>query len=147
MNTKNDKPARLMEWKESLALAFDTSRGYIKEGAKPRDVMSYKEFMEYMQNSYKHLVKDKPQLDEDNVYIELYEGEDHDSEVVFTWLEPESDAVYKRRCEELNRLNEVKIAAEKMELERRIKENPEFAKEILDNLNYFQKEDDMVVII
>jgi hypothetical protein len=146
MNTKNDKPARLMEWKESLALAFDTSRGYIKEGIKPRDVMSYKDFMEYMQNSYEHFVKDKPQLDEDNVYIELYEGEDHDSEVVFTWLEPESDASYKRRCEEINRLNEVKVAAEKMELIRRITENPELAKEILNNLSSFQK-DDMVVMI
>lgn len=146
MNTKNDKPARLMEWKTKLALAFDTSRGYVKEGAKPKDVMSYKDFMEFMQNEYECLVKAKPELDEDNIYIELYEGEDHDSEVVFTWLEPESDASYKRRCEEINRLNEVKVAAEKMELIRRITENPELAKEILNNLSSFQK-DDMVTIL
>ena len=134
MNTKNDKPARLMEWKELLALSFDTSRGYIKEGVKPKDVMSYKDFMEFMQNEYKCLVKNKPELDEDNIYIELYEGEDHDSEVVFTWLEPESDASYKRRCEEINRLNEVKIAADKMELIRRITDNPELVKNILKEL-------------
>ena len=135
MNTKNDKPARLMEWKEFSALAFNTSRGYIKEGVKPKEVMSYKDFMKFMQIKFERFVKDKPQLDEDNVYIELYEGEDFDSEVVFTWLEPESDASYKRRCEEINRLNEVKIAADKMELIRRITENPELAKEILDKLN------------
>ena len=134
MNTKNDKPFRLMEWKETLALAFNTSRGYIKEGVKPKDVMSYREFMEYMQDAYERHVTNKPQLDKDNVYIELYEGEDHDSEVVFTWLEPEPDAAYNRRCEEINRLNEVKIAAEKMELERRIKENPELAKDILNRI-------------
>lgn len=145
MNTVTNKVPRLMLWKESLALAFNTSRGYIKEGVKPRDVMSYKDFMEYMQNSYEHFVKDKPQLDEDNVYIELYEGEDHDSEVVFTWLEPESDVSYKRRCEEINRLNEVKIAADKMELERRIKDNPELAKEILDSI--YDKEDNTVMMI
>ena len=134
MNTKNDKPARLMEWKEFSALAFNTSRGYIKEGVKPKDVMSYKDFMEFMQSEFERFVKNKPQLDEDNVYIELYEGEDCDSEVVFTWLEPESDASYKRRCEEINRLNEVKIAAEKMELERRIKDNPKLVKNILKEL-------------
>ena len=135
MNTKNDKPARLMEWKDFSALAFNTSRGYIKEGVTPKDVMSYKDFMEFMQSEFERFIKDKPQLDEDNVYIELYEGEDYDSEVVFTWLEPESDTSYKRRCEEINRLNEVKIAADKMELIRRITENPELAKEILDKLN------------
>lgn len=134
MNTKNDKPARLMEWKEFSALAFNTSRGYIKEGVKPKEVMSYKDFMKFMQIEFERFVKDKPQLDEDNVYIELYDGEDFDSEVVFTWLEPESDAAYKCRCEEINRLNEVKIAAEKMELERRIKDNPELVKNILKEL-------------
>lgn len=146
MNTKNDKPARLMEWKEKSALGFNTSRGYVKVGVKPRDVMSYKDFMESMQNEYEHFIKDKPELDEDNVYIELYEGEDYDSEVVFTWLVPESDASYNRRCEEINRLNEVKVAADKMELIRRITENPELAKEILNNLSSFQK-DDMVTIL
>ena len=146
MNTKNDKPARLMEWKTKSALGFNTSRGYVKEGVKPKEVMSYKDFMESMQNEYEHFVKDKPELDEDNVYIELYEGDDYDSEVVFTQLVPESDASYKRRCEEINRLNEVKVAAEKMELIRRITENPELAKEILNNLSSFQK-DDMVVMI
>ena len=135
MNTKNDKPARLMEWKATSILTFNTSRGYIKEGVKPKEVMSYKDFMESMQSEFERFVKDNPQLDEDNVYIELYEGEDYDSEVVFTWLVPESDAAYNRRCEEMNRLNEVKIAAEKMELIRRITENPELAKEILDKLN------------
>lgn len=134
MNTKNDKPARLMEWKEFSALAFNTSRGYIKEGVKPKEVMSYKDFMKFMQIEFERFVKDKPQLDEDNVYIELYEGEDYDSEVVFTWLVPESDAAYNRRCEEINRLNEVKIAADKMELERRIKDNPELVKNILKEL-------------
>lgn len=134
MNTKNDKPARLMEWKEFSALAFNTSRGYIKEGVKPKEVMSYKDFMKFMQIEFERFVKDKPQLDEDNVYIELYEGEDFDSEVVFTWLEPESDTSYKRRCEEINRLNEVKIAADKMELEQRIKDNPELVKNILKEL-------------
>lgn len=131
MNTKNDKPARLMEWKEFSALAFNTSRGYIKEGVKPKEVMSYKDFMKFMQIEFERFVKDKPQLDEDNVYIELYDGEDFDSEVLFTWLEPESDATYRRRCEEINRLNEVKIAADRMELERRIKDNPELVKNIL----------------
>lgn len=138
-NTKNDKPARLMEWKATSALAFNTSRGYIKEGVKPKEVMSYREFMESMQDAYERHVTNKPQLDKDNVYIELYEGEDYDSEVVFTWLEPESDAAYKRRCEEMNRLNEVKAAAEKMELIRRITENPELAKEILNSLSSFNK--------
>lgn len=146
MNTKNDKPFRLMEWKAKSALAFNTSRGYIKDGDKPKDVMSYKDFMESMQNEYEHLVKDKPELDEDNIYIELYEGDDYNnSEVVFTWLEPESDASYKRRCEEINRLNEVKIAAEKMELIRRITENPELAKEILNSI--YGKEDNTVIMI
>lgn len=134
MNTKNNKPFRLMEWKTTEALAFNTSRGYIKEGVKPKEVMSYNDFMKYMQDAYDDLIKNKPQLDKDNVYIELYEGEIYDSEVVFTWLEPESNESYRRRCEEINRLNEVKIAADKMELERRIKENPELAKNILTNL-------------
>lgn len=139
MEKTSNQPFRLMEWKESSALAFNTSRGYIKEGIKPKDVMSYKDFMESMQSEFERFVKDKPQLDKDNVYIELYEGEDYDSEVVFTWLEPESDAAYRRRCEEINRLNEVKIAAERMEFERKIKENPELVKEILKKL-------DMVVV-
>ena len=135
MENTNKQPFRLMEWKEASALAFNTSRGYIKEGVKPKDVMSYKDFMESMQSEFERFVKDKPQLDKDNVYIELYEGEDYDSEVVFTWLEPESDAAYRRRCEEINHLNEIKIAAEKAELERRIKENPELVKEVLKKLN------------
>ena len=102
--------------------------------------------MEFMQNEYECLVKDKPELDADNIYIELYEGEDHDSEVVFTWLEPESDASYKRRCEEINRLNEVKIAADRMELERRIKDNPELAKEILNNLSSFKADNTIMML-
>lgn len=133
-NTKSNKPFRLMEWKSTEALAFNTSRGYIKEGVKPKEVMSYNDFMKYMQDAYDDLIKNKPQLDKDNVYIECYEGEDYDSAVVFAWLEPESNESYQRRCEEINRLNEVKIAADKMELERRIKENPELAKNILTNL-------------
>ena len=142
MENTDKQPFRLMEWREKPALAFNTSRGYIKEGVKPKDVMSYNDFMKRMQNACEQLIKDNPQLDKDNIYVELYEGyadKDCDSEVVFTWLEPESDESYQFRCGEINRLNEIKIAAEKAELERRIKENPELVKEVLKKL-------DMVVV-
>ena len=134
MNTKNDKPARLMLWKDTVAMGFNTSRGYIKEGVKPKDVKTYNDFMREMQESLDDLLKNNPNLDGDNVYVELYEGEDYDSEVVFTWLVPEDAVSYDKRLAEIQRLNAVKEMADRMELERRIKDNPELVKNILKEL-------------
>lgn len=133
MNT--NKVPRLMLWKETLAMGFNTSRGYIKEGVKPKDVKTYNEFMLELREAITELAQNNPTLNGDNVYVELYEGEDCDSEVVFTWLVPEDDNSYNRRVEEIQRLNAVKEMADRMELERRIKDNPELAKEIFDKLN------------
>ena len=134
MNTDTNKVPRLMVWKETLAIGFNTSRGYIKEGVKPKDVKSYNEFMSEMQEALEELLQNNPTLDGDNVYIELYEGEDCDSEAIFTWLVPEDDDSYNKRVAEIQRLNVVKEMADRMELERRIKDNPELVKDILKEL-------------
>ena len=134
MNTDINKVPRLMLWKDTVAMGFNTSRGYIKEGVKPKDVKTYNDFMREMQESLDDLLKNNPNLDGDNVYIELYEGEDCDSEVVFTWLVPEDDDSYNKRVAEIQRLNIVKEMADRMELERRIKDNPELVKDILKEL-------------
>lgn len=134
MNTDTNKVPRLMLWKDTLAIGFNTTRGYIKEGVKPKEVKTYNDFMIEMQEAFKDLLQNNPTLDGDNVYVELYEGEDHDSEAVFTWLVPEDARSYDRRLAEIQRLQKVKEMSDRMELERRIKDNPELAKIILNEL-------------
>lgn len=137
MLNKMKKPNRLIEWRYEPAVATCQPCGIFTDDCdiKLEPYTTYSEYLKRLQESYEKFCKENPEINPNDIYVhptaDDYTGVSYMS---FFWLEKESDENYEKRCRAVERQNNFNVLAARATLKMAIQEDPELAKEILNEL-------------
>lgn len=137
MTNKMKKPNRLIEWRYEQSVATCQPCGIFTDECeiKLEPYTTYKEYLERLQASYERFCKENPDINPDEIYVHPTEDDfTGTSYLSFFWLEKESDENYEKRCLAVERQNNFNVLAAKATLKMAIQQDPELAKEILNEL-------------